>query len=523
MRQAVTVCALILLSSGGLVNPVRGSNVLGLTLSSVEGSLSDHPTSPAPEHANLVAPELAGKTARAIQFRGNTQLSSDTLRRLMMTKSGQPIDPAQVERDLSALEKAYHRRGFILMRALSPDPLSPDGVLMIPIHEGVVESIEVVGNKKTRRWVILRQMETQPGSVYNENTVRDDRQRLANLGIFKDVQVGSAGGTELGKAIVSVKVSEARSAELFTTLGYSSKTGLIGYFYGQEDNLAGTARQVNARWERFPITNGTAFQGGFYTPWSFLPRTSLRLTGYHTSPYHFVYSTGDIDSRNIRSYEVRSGGAVQLARELTVRNQLLFGFRNDSVSYDDLPFDVRIPSGYSTDVGPIRVFSLGLANDTRNLPFNPRRGGIHSLNVEFGHVGDGGGNFVRYTANIRRYLPAGGARVFANRLILGASSGSVPLPELFWLGGPDSLRGYDRDSFYGRSMAALTSELRIPIGTGMQAVGFVDAGHASGSGGLRGAIGAGLRVVTPIGPLRLDFALGANGVRSHFTAGYAAF
>ena len=91
----------------------------------------------------------------------------------------------------------------------SPDPLSPDGVLTIPLQEGVVESIQVVGNKKTRRWVILREMETRPGTVYNEKIVRADRQRLANLEIFKDVEVGSAAGSELGQAVVTTKVEEA--------------------------------------------------------------------------------------------------------------------------------------------------------------------------------------------------------------------------------------------------------------------------------------------------------------------------
>ncbi len=482
------------------------------------GPLLASPSSPA-----AVAGDLAGQTPREIDFRGNTQLSSATLRRLMATRAGRPIDAAALERDLNVVEQAYHDRGFTLMRALSPEPLTADGVLVLPIQEGRVEAIEVVGNKKTRRWVILRQMETRPGSVYNEHTVRDDRQRLNNLGIFRDVQVGSAGGAALGQAVVSVKVIEARSAELATTLGYSSKTGLLGYFYGEEDNLAGTARQVNARWERFAVTRGSAYQGGFFTPWSPLPKTSLRITGYRTSPFRFVYSTGDIDEQNIRSYEVRSGGAVQLARELTVRNQLLFGFRNDDVHYDQLPLNVRIPAGYSTEIGTLRVFSLGLANDTRDLPFNPRRGGVHTFNVEFGQESSGGGSYTRYTANLRRYFRAGGARVLANRVLLGTSSGKVPLPELFWLGGPDSLRGYDRDRFYGRSMVSGTTELRVPVGTGLQAVGFVDAGRASGSGGLKAAVGVGLRVITPIGPLRIDFAVGSEGARTHFTAGYVAF
>jgi outer membrane protein insertion porin family len=470
-----------------------------------------------------VAPELAGQVAREIQLRGNTRISSDRLLGLMATKPGRPIDPVHLEKDLSALEQEYHRHGYRLMRALSPEPLTEDGVLTIPLQEGVVESIQVVGNKKTRRSVILRQMETKAGSVYNEHTVRDDRQRLSNLNIFRDVQVGSAAGTELGQAIVSVRVMEARTAELYTTVGYNSEDGLLGYFYGQEENLFGTGQQVSARWERLALTGGSAYQATYFTPFTLLPKTSLRVTGFQTSPYRFVYATGDIDRDNVRSYEVRTGGALQLGRELNVRNQLQVGFRSESVDYRDLPIGVRIPQGYSIDYGRVQVVSLGLTNDTRDLRFDPRHGGVHALNVEFGGVGDGGGNFTRYTANLRRYYPAGRSRVWANRLFAGTSSGEVPLSELFWLGGPDSVRGYERDSFFGRSAVALSSELRFPVGTGLQLVGFVDAGHASGSGGVKASVGAGLRVVTPIGPLRLDFAVGSDGARSHFTAGYVAF
>lgn len=528
MRLAAAVSALLLLSVriAAAQGPVPGPASPPSPLPLPSGGAPLPPAAQVPPVSTAPAPvasDLAGQRPREIRFRGNTKISSDELRGLISTKAGQPIDPAQLERDLFRLEDAYHRGGYVLMRALSPNPISPDGILTIPVQEGVVESIGVVGNKKTRRWVILRQMETHPGMVYDENIVRADRQRLANLGIFNDVQVGSAAGLELGQAVVTAKVEEARSAELATTLGYSSRTGLLGYFYGEENNLAGTARQVNFRWERYPITNGSAFQGGFFSPWSPLPKTALAITGYSTSPYHFVYSTGDIDARNVRSYEVRTGGGLQLARELTVRNHLLFGFRDDSVSYDNLPIDVRIPPGYPTQIGAIRVLSVGFSNDTRDLPFNPRRGGVHVGTIEFGSVGHGGGSYARYILNFRRYSPAGGKRIFATRLILGTSSGAVPLPELFWLGGPDSLRGYDRDSFYGRSMAALNSELRIPIAAGLQAVAFMDVGHASGSGGVKPALGAGLRVVTPIGPLRIDFAVGANGVRSHFTAGYVAF
>src|SRR6476661_1717737 len=184
MRLAASVGALLLVSS-----PVARAQDVGTppaqapATGAPAGKPDTKATAPAPVRPVPLASELAGQTPREIRFRGNTQVSSEELLRLMSTRPGHPIDPAQLERDLTGLEEEYHRRGFILMRALSPDPLSPDGVLTIPIQEGRIESIEVVGNKKTRRWVILRQMETRPEMVYNERIVRDDRQRLANLGI----------------------------------------------------------------------------------------------------------------------------------------------------------------------------------------------------------------------------------------------------------------------------------------------------------------------------------------------------
>src|SRR6266571_1051001 len=65
-----------------------------------------------------VASELAGQVPREIRFRGNTQISAEALRQRITSKAGQPINPAQLESDLTALEEEYHRRGFGLMRAL---------------------------------------------------------------------------------------------------------------------------------------------------------------------------------------------------------------------------------------------------------------------------------------------------------------------------------------------------------------------------------------------------------------------
>src|SRR5262245_49382641 len=123
MRLAASVGALLLCSSSVVPAQILNTPSSKARQTSVPESDRNAQTGPStPLRPAPVASELAGQTPREIRFRGNTTISSLTLSRLISTEPGQPIDPAQLEKDLTALEAEYHRRGFVLMRALSPDP-----------------------------------------------------------------------------------------------------------------------------------------------------------------------------------------------------------------------------------------------------------------------------------------------------------------------------------------------------------------------------------------------------------------
>jgi outer membrane protein insertion porin family len=131
--------------------------------------------------------------------------------------------------------------------------------------------------------------------------------------------------------------------------------------------------------------------------------------------------------------------------------------------------------------------------------------------------------------------------VVATRLMLGVSSGRLPFFEQFFLGGADSMRGYLEDRFWGSRMLLFSSELRVPLASSIAGVAFLDVGDAWNSlsefqfsdpalqtrfeqhkgFNPRTGLGIGLRVVTPIGPLRLDYAFGREGSRTHFSIGHS--
>jgi outer membrane protein insertion porin family len=151
----------------------------------------------------------------------------------------------------------------------------------------------------------------------------------------------------------------------------------------------------------------------------------------------------------------------------------------------------------------------------------------------------GQSNFLRASIDYRLYYSPQGRRtqpddrrqVFAVRAYYGTISGSVPFFEQFFVGGAETLRGYPEDRFWGKNAALLSFEFRQPIEKAFTAVFFVDIGHAWGGypgvneftqhGSFRPEVGYGLgiRVRTPLGPLRIDYGIGRDGGRTHFSVG----
>jgi outer membrane protein insertion porin family len=160
-------------------------------------------------------------------------------------------------------------------------------------------------------------------------------------------------------------------------------------------------------------------------------------------------------------------------------------------------------------------------------------GAFHQFSTEFAGAIFGGTKFNKYTTDNRRYFRVGARtglpKVFAMRLIGGVVTGAAPYLEQFLIGGPDSLRGYRVDRFAGSHMVVFNAEYRFPLSKNLVGVGFVDAGDAWGGTigndpffesdktfKLRVGYGVGVRVQTPVGPLRLDLGFSSEGAQTHF-------
>jgi outer membrane translocation and assembly module TamA len=211
-------------------------------------------------------------------------------------------------------------------------------------------------------------------------------------------------------------------------------------------------------------------------------------------------------------------------------------FLNDLTVRDEL-----IAMGLDPVTGKQSGTAVGFAFDvqrtTARNPLDARRGYFAALHLEqAGGWLPGSYDYYTVSGDLRHYQPLPGRMVVASRVQAGVlddlaraksdlpdelSATKIPFSKRFFLGGSTSLRGWGRFDVSplseaglpigGQTMFAWTSELRVPLTAKLSAVAFVDAGNVWGDAwGVRlndllYDVGPGLRYLTPIGPIRVDF------------------
>jgi outer membrane protein assembly factor BamA len=188
--------------------------------------------------------------------------------------------------------------------------------------------------------------------------------------------------------------------------------------------------------------------------------------------------------------------------------------------------------------GRLASLTFGLTQDFRDNPNEPVKGAYRRFSLETaGRFLGGEEEFRKLTAEYRRFMPVHGKDVLAARIMGGISNGNVPLFETYSVGGANTLRGYEEERFRGERFLLANLEYRRAVTDKLTGVLFVDAGDAYGGAfttpmpgftisaedqSMSWHVGAGfgLRVITPLGPLRFDIGFGSEGSRPHFNFGH---
>jgi len=493
---------------------------------------------PVGDGVNLVFRVAENEVIKGIELEGVTvaKPSKADLLALLKTKPGQVANQKHFAEDIAAIQKAYAEEGYVLAQVSNAE-LTDQGILKLTILESRIAEIRITGNTKTKTVVIQREMRLRPGMVYSVRLMQKDIERIYNLGFLEDVRAHPEVGPELGTVILVVEVVEKKRSNLATVGGgWASSGGFVGSVDVSMDNWKGTGQKVSVRGSFGGITS---YETGYYNPWIAANHTSLNLSLYNRLTSRQV--TNDDTNETIDYDERRAGGVVTFGRPLSDATKVFLALRRDELEVDNIDDSTISPDDPIFNTQSITSLRLSTINDTSDIARNPTRGGKISFAAEF--AGLEGAKFNKYTTDVRRYLAFGrGAKdanadiaarlkrkVFATCLLVGKTTGEAPYLEQFLIGGSDTLRGYEDDSFVGTNLALLNTEFRFPINDTLQGVVFADAGDAWGgsfsetygdsSFKLHASAGLGINVQSPLGPLRLQYGFGSEGGQLHFGFG----
>ena len=496
-----------------------------------------------PEGVKLTYQLVSNPVVTNVEFSGNTVFTSDYLKSIMQIPKDSVLNFVLVNQKLREIEDLYLKQGYMLV-SIPNVQVSADGTLHIDISEGIVEDIVIVGNEKTKNYVITRELKLKKGKPFNKFLASRSMERLYNLGYFEDVNMKLLPGkTNEHDVIIEIDVIEQKTGIVTVGAGYSDADGTVGIIELGDTNFRGTGDKVNLHWEFGGAGDGKNYTLSYTRPWINDNGDSLGA-----SIFNRIYEYDDYDANGDKVAEYdkrRKGWNLTWGHVSDEYRTNYFNFESSKESYDDHDgfetgevMDKYLAKNNITDYhdsdwykaimdnfGTTNSFTFTHVFDNRDNYFNASKGRRISFAAQWGGHGLGGDyDFYKFTAEGRFYKALGNGHILALRLMGGYIDGDVSYGNLFDLGGSDTLRGYEDDQFKGKKMYAATLEYRFPIAKKVQGVLFTDAGSTWGidegkipwytdDDSLNWSVGVGIRLQTPIGPIRLDY---GHGDRNKF-------
>jgi outer membrane protein insertion porin family len=456
-----------------------------------------------------------------VTLAGNRSLDAASLLPRLRLQAGAAFSPALAELDRQALLAAYNDAGFSRAR-VTPKIGARDGTGSYPvdyeIEEGprsFVDDILVLGNDTTRDAVITSRIALRRGEPLSLGKMLQTQQALSDLGIFDNVEVAPQNPeADAPYQDLNVRVRESKRFTVRYGLGYETREKVRGTLELSDLNILGRAVRADMR-----LRASTVEQAAVLT----VQRSQVQFR-----PVHSYFSASASSESEVSFDQVRLATSYQYSKPIGTHS---WGLMRVNYRY------VRVYNA-SEDLEPedeprnLTTLSAIYVNDTRDSFVDAERGFFTSTDLSVTTRWLGSNNYLSlYTQNsYYRKLPGDFVVAAALRVGLAAPYGRdtfIPISERFFAGGASSLRGFETDyagpldpntgdPAGGNALVIGNFEVRLPLVKSFRLAGFYDVGNVfSYIKDIRPAdfshtIGAGLRIKTPLGPLRLDYGYNLN-------------
>ena len=471
-------------------------------------------------------------TVTDVKLAGELIVPEEELRKLIKLKPGETFSRERLTESTKLISDRLGNEGYAFA-SINPVPdvnrEKNEVAFTLYVDPGkrvYVRRISIYGNTNTRDEVIRREMRQMESGWYSTEKLNRSKQRVDKLGFFSDVQLETPAvqGTS-DQVDVNVKVTERATGNLTFGVGYSTAEKVIFTGGVTQNNIFGTGNALG-----FQVSTGSINQ--------------VYSVSY-TNPYYtddgisrgFDAYKRDVDasSLSIASYSTSTLGAgVRFGVPVTEYDTVNYGLALEQTKIgilEDTPqryIDFVDEFGESANTV---LATVGWARDKRDSLIYPTSGTYQKISGEAG-VPPGDLTFYRTSYQHQWYHPLSKAYTLLLNGQFGYAAGydHKPLPfyKVFYLGGVNSLRGYETatigpkdtngDSLGGSHMMLVNAELLFPF-PGLQKDRsvrlslFVDGGMVGEKYDFnewRYSTGLAFSWYSPVGPLKLSFGRALN-------------
>jgi len=481
-------------------------------------------------------------TVGRVNFVGNRIFPEDSLKKKVVMENGDVFSKEKLRETIDGINEMYSGEGY-LNTVVYPDMKERNKEkhivnIVLRINEGKIvhlNEIIIKGNTRTRDKVIRRQVPIGEGGILSQKVITETKGNLKRLGFFKTVDIvpaPSKSGIQ-DEVDLNIKIEERMTGTFSLGAGWSNINQLMGTFSVSESNFMGTGRKVSV----------SATLGGNIQQYNIGLKDPYFMDTFFFAGFNSFFNRQS--STSFRTYNRdRKGGDITIGYPLIDKatnnryTRLFATYKYVDINIFDVLPDV---SDYVKNrVGKSTTSSVTLAiqRDSRNDFFAPTKGTFSRFSIEnAGGVMGGSNNFTKVILSSGWHFPLGfwnftfHTRVGGGYLLpmgdrkLEDISFDVP----FRLGGNNNVRGFkwgelgprDKNTAVGGDQYLFFNfELGFPIFGNFRLAFFSDMGNLWRTKGeenfnssdfditdLRQTIGFGVRFVSPMGPIRLDYGI----------------
>ena len=458
-----------------------------------------------------------------IELSGNVIFSKQQLLDRFDIRRRRSFDDSTFQKDMERLLRLYSDKGHPLAEISPSEFRIENGRLNLKIHinEGPlvkIQQVQINGLEKTKERAVLRELAVRPGDVFDQREIDESQRRLNNLGYFQSISQVSFSQAGNDGVVLSFSVTEGRTGQFSGVLGYNPSQDEIegrkftGVLEAAETNLLGTGRLLAVR-AKFGLID--TYEFAYEEPWAFNAPVDIGIRLWGTN-----YKTQDLgreeDTPGLESGVVSRESFKEWATSLSGSTRMIRSLEGSlAVTYKRIESPVAgsasiLPA--SSDnllTGQSYSLTLALQRDSRDYFINPSVGRLDRASVE---VSRGDFKTMKAWLDLNQYfrtwqrqvlaLGVHGARVWGE---------AVPLTEMLYLGGANTLRGYSEDFFRGEGRLFANCEYRFLVGRDSQFFFFLDGGSIYNRGNslspLKLGYGVGMRLKSRTGLVSMDYGL----------------